>query len=162
MKISDYESTNCLDFKTDLSKNDNLIKKDDHCSHENYTITSRNDINSSYKIDLSEKHKNIQNNDFNLNHKVFLKNCKIIKDLNLFWIAISAITSFKKEEKFKNKDKEEINTIMSDVLDFYSDYIFKNRFNLMKLSIMTSEVFNLAIFILLINKCLDNSNIPII
>ncbi len=70
-----------------------------------------------------------------------LKNGKTIKDFNLFWIAISAVTSISKEDEILKKDKKEINDILIDVLDFYSNYIFKNRFNLMKLTSMMNEVY---------------------
>lgn len=71
-----------------------------------------------------------------------LRNGKTIKDFNLFWIALSFVTSLNKDENFSDKYQREINFILFGILEFYSDYVFKNRFNMMKLSLIINEVLN--------------------
>lgn len=141
-KVSVYESTNFADFKNYVTISDEYSLKKLISKNEDYSTKDKSGMDNMYRqvpyqTETLLLKKNI---DINYSNKDSLKYGKTIKDFNLFWIAISALTNIYKEEKFIIKDKEEINEIFNDFLDFYSNYIFKNKFNLLKLSLMIKEV----------------------
>jgi len=91
----------------------------------------------------SDKIINPNLNSFNF----FLRKGKTIKDFNLFWLAITSFTSLTKEEKFLNKKTDETNNILNEILNFYSEIIFSNKINTMKLSLFNDVSINIDKYI---------------